>query len=255
MNETTLKKNEQDGVPLEEMTVGDVVVKYPGLRQSLEKLGIDYCCGGKRPLTEAAKAAGVEWSKVEKTLVAALAAPPQRADTTDWNTVSLTVLTDHILDKHHVFTKEQLPRLDDLLARLQRAHADHHGKMLKVIRQAYEPLRAELDDHLMKEEQILFPAIKDIDAFMTGKGKRPVVHCGTIANPIAQMEAEHESAGNALVEIRQLTDDFTLPSDACQTFAAFYEGMEALEMDLHEHIHLENNILYPKSLKLEAEMG
>jgi len=205
MNTATQKKNEQERVILEQTTVGDLVVKHPGLRQSLEKLGIDYCCGGKRPLTEAAEAAGVAWSKVQETLQAALAAPQKRADTTDWNTVSLTKLTDHILDKHHVFTKEQLPRLDELLSRLQRAHAEHHGRMLKVIRQAYEPLRAELDDHLMKEEQILFPAIKGIDAFMSGKGERPVVHCGTIANPIAQMEAEHESAGNALVGVRQFS--------------------------------------------------
>ena len=255
MKETKQEKSGQDSVIQEQTTVGELVVKHPGLRQSLERLGIDYCCGGKRPLIEAAKQAGVQWPTVLAALNAALAAPAKTANTIDWNTASLTVLTDHILDKHHVFTKEQLPRLDDLLARLQRAHAAHHGAMLNHIRQSYEPLRAELDSHLQKEEQILFPAIKDIDAFMTGKGQRPVIHCGSIANPIAQMEAEHESAGQALVEIRRSTDNYQLPADACQTFAAFYEGMEALEADLHEHIHLENNILYPKSLKQEEEMG
>ncbi len=255
MKEPTQEKNDQDCVIQEKTTVGELVVKHPGLRQSLEKLGIDYCCGGKRPLIEAANQSGVKWPTVLATLNAALAAPAKRSDTTDWNTASLTVLTDHIIDKHHVFTKEQLPRLDDWLARLQRAHAAHHGMMLNHLRQVYEPLRAELEPHLQKEEQILFPAIKGIDAFMNGKGQRPFVHCGSIANPIAQMEVEHESAGHALVELRRSTDNYQLPADACQTFAAFYEGMEALEADLHEHIHLENNILYPKSIKQEAEMG
>lgn len=126
--------------------------------------------------------------------------------------------------------------------------------MLSGVRKFYDLLHAELDGHLVKEEEILFPAIKGIDAFATGKGGRPVVHCGSVANPIAQMEAEHESAGSALVDIRRETDNYTLPSDACQTFAAFYEGMEALEADLHEHIHLENNILFPKSIQQEAEV-
>lgn len=97
--------------------------------------------------------------------------------------------------------------------------------------------------------------LKGIDAFMSGKAPRPVVHCGTIANPIRQMEAEHESAGSALVEMCRTTDDYQLPSDACQTFASFYEGLQALEDDLHQHIHLENNILYPKSMALEVEMA
>jgi len=127
--------------------------------------------------------------------------------------------------------------------------------MLRGVRKPYDLLHAELDGHLVKEEEILFPAIKEIDAFVTGKGERPFVHCGSVANPIAQMEAEHENAGSALVDIRRETDNYTLPADACQTFAAFYEGMEALEADLHEHIHLENNILFPKSIKQETDAG
>jgi regulator of cell morphogenesis and NO signaling len=126
--------------------------------------------------------------------------------------------------------------------------------MLARLQRLYDGLHAELDTHLMKEEQILFPAIKAIDAFVNGKGEKPVVQCGSVANPIRQMEAEHDSAGEALAGIRQATDSYRLPADACLTFKALFDGLQTLEADLHEHIHLENNILFPKSIKLEEGM-
>lgn len=134
------------------------------------------------------------------------------------------------------------------------AHGIKHGEMLARLQRLYDGLHAELDTHLMKEEQILFPAIKAIDAFVNGKGEKPVVQCGSVANPIRQMEAEHDSAGEALAGIRQATDSYRLPADACLTFKALFDGLQTLEADLHEHIHLENNILFPKSIKLEEGM-
>jgi regulator of cell morphogenesis and NO signaling len=236
------------------ITVGDLVVRYPQLRQTLEKLGIDYCCGGKRPLAAAAGEAGLQWDAVDAALTEALAAHPE-SEATDWNSASLSELTDHILDKHHVFTKEQLVRLDGLLQKVQRAHGEKHGEQLDQLRRLFDGLDAELSAHLLKEEQILFPAIKGIDAFVSGTGPRPVVHCGTIENPIRQMMLEHDHAGVVLADIRRLTGNYRLPADACQTFAALYEGLQALEADLHEHIHLENNILFPKSAEQEATMS
>lgn len=237
-----------------DMTVSELVVQFPQMRLHLEKMGIDYCCGGKLPLSAAATQAGVEWSMMLAALKDVLVSEPKGHDNTDWNSVSLSLLVDHIVNTHHVFTKEQLPRLNDLGARVEKAHAAEHGEMLSHLRRVYGSLRDELGPHLMKEEQILFPAIKGIDAFMSGAGVRPVVHCSSVANPISQMEHEHESAGNALAELRQLTGNYQLPTDACQTFAALYEGLQVLEADLHEHIHLENNILYPKSIAQEQEM-
>ena len=244
----------QDSVIHQDMTVGELVVQYPQMRLHLEKMGIDYCCGGKLPLSAAAKQAGVEWPILRAALKDVLTSEPKGRDNTDWNSVSLSVLVDHIVDTHHAFLKEQLPRLDQLGARVEKAHAAEHGEMLSHLRRVYGLLRNELEPHLMKEEQILFPTIKGIDAFMTGTGPRPVVHCGSVANPIAQMEHEHDTAGSALVDLRQVTANYQLPPDACQSFAALYDGLQALEADLHEHIHLENNILFPKSIAQEHEM-
>jgi regulator of cell morphogenesis and NO signaling len=254
MNESTADKN----YPLEispEQTVRELVVKYPQLRLQLEKMGIDYCCGGLRPLRDAVQSAGLEWAVVEAALREAWTAAQSEAPAVDWNNASLSVLADHILEKHHTFTKEQLIRLDALLQKVQRAHGEKHSELLSQLRRLFDGFEAELSEHLMKEEQILFPAIKGIDTFVSGTGARPVVHCGTIENPIRQMMLEHDHAGDVLVEIRQLTGNYQLPADACQTFAALYDGLQALEADLHEHIHLENNILFPKSAAQEATMN
>lgn len=235
-------------------TVGDFVGQYPQLRQTLEQLGIDYCCGGKKTLAEAATAAGKDWPEVEAALNAALAEQPE-ADTRDWNNAPLGELVDHIVGTHHAFMKEQLPRLDALLAKVQKAHSSMHSDMLGKLRRAYDAIRAELEAHLMKEEQILFPLIKATEAFVIGGGTKPVSHCGSVANPIRQMEREHDDAGNELVAMHKLTDGYQLPIDACPTFAALYEGLAAMEADLHEHIHLENNILFPKAVAQEAHMA
>lgn len=236
-------------------TVGDLVVRHPRLRPYLEQLGIDYCCGGKKSLREAAQKAGQTWPAVRAVLQNALEVEPERSVGTNWNTASLSLLADHIVAKHHAYMKEQLPRLDGWLLKVQKAHGAQHGEMLGHLRRIYTALRAELEAHLMKEEQILFPAIKAIDAFMTGGGERPVFHCGSIFSPIRQMEYEHDQAGRALAEMHRLTDDFRLPGDACPTFAALFEGLQAMEADLHEHIHLENNILFPQSVEREDAMN
>ena len=254
MNEPTRNPDHPNIDIRPDMTVANLVIQFPQLRLSLEKMGIDYCCGGKHPLSDAAQRAGVEWPVLLTALKAALVSARKSSDNTDWNSAPLSVLVDHIIDKHHAFTKEQLPRLDILGARVEKAHAAQHGQMLSHLRRAYGALRAELEPHLMKEEQILFPAIKGLEVFMTGKGAKPAVHCGSIANPIGQMMHEHDVAGKELAELRQTTGNYQLPSDACQTFAALYEGLQALEADLHEHIHLENNILFPKSIAQEEDM-
>lgn len=234
-------------------TVGELVIAHPQLRKTLEKLGIDYCCGGKKPLRIAAQEAGVPWSTVETALNETL---EKRAETVarDWNTASLNELVDHIVKTHHAFTREQLVRLDGLLDKVEVAHGAHHGEMLAELHRIFSSLRSELEPHLMKEEQVLFPLIKQTEACVKDGGKKPVSHCGSVANPIQQMESEHEDAGSELATMRQLTNGYKLPDDACQTFTALYEGLIALENDLHLHIHLENNILFPKSIELEAKI-
>lgn len=234
-----------------DQTVAELVVRHPILRETLERLGVDYCCGGKKPLVAAVTEAGHEWTAIRTELQAALASAAGGAPTADWNTAALGALIDHILQTHHVFTRAQLLRLDGLLAKVQDAHGARHGVVLEGLRSVFDDLRAELDAHLMKEEQVLFPAIKGIDAFMSGRDERPAIHCGSVGHPIRQMEHEHDGAGRALAAMRRITADYRLPADACQTYCALYDGLQALEADLHEHIHLENNILFPKATIVE----
>jgi regulator of cell morphogenesis and NO signaling len=237
-----------------EQTVAEIVLRHPCLRARLEQLGIDYCCGGKKPLAAAVRDAGLDLETVLTVLKNALEHSTTAAPVTDWTAASLTDLANHILNTHHVFTKAQLPRIDMLLARVQKAHHTSHGPMLDELRRVFDPLRAELEAHLMKEEQILFPAIIAIDGFLSGRNGKPLVHCGSVAHPIRQMEHEHDGAGEILASLRRLTHNYQLPEDACQTFQALYEALAALEADLHEHIHLENNILFPGTIAQEATM-
>ena len=240
----------------EKMTVGELVAQYPQTRTVLEKWGIDYCCGGRHDLKTAAAEKSVNLDALLAALnevietIASKEIPEQ-----NWTTATLAKLADHIEAKHHTFMKEQLPRLSLILAKVKKAHGDKHGQMLTELEDVYLSLLEEIEMHLMKEEQILFPYIRQIEAYANGSGPKPQVHCGSVANPITQMEREHENAGRALGRMRELTNEYTLPDDGCMTFVALYEGLAAMEADLHEHIHLENSILFPKAIELEAKAG
>ena len=233
------------------ITVRQLVVERPETRPALEELGIDYCCGGADLLEDATKAAGRTWEELERSVESAVGAsagaPPER----NWAAASAGELARHILETHHVFMKRELPRLRSLLDKALSAHEERHGPMLRELLSTFNGLREEIEAHLYKEEEILFPYILALDAWRPGQGPAPASHCGTVANPVRQMEHEHDNAGRALAKFREITSGYALPADACATFAALYEGLQALERDLHEHIHLENNILFPKSLELE----
>jgi regulator of cell morphogenesis and NO signaling len=233
--------------------VRDVVAKYPQARAVFEKYGIDYCCGGEKKIEEAMQGKAVAFEELVAELNEAMSGAADPDDTTrDWYAASLSELADYIEERHHTFMKAQLPHLRNILATVERAHNERHGEMLRELLGIYEGLQSEIENHLMKEEQVLFPYIRRIEAFVREGGGEPVVHCGTIQNPIRQMEYEHENAGQALAKMREITSDYRLLEDACNTFRALYEGLEVMEADLHEHIHLENNILFPKSIELEC---
>ncbi len=173
----------------------------------------------------------------------------------NWLEVTLTELVQHIVDAHHTYLKEHLPRLKNLSDKVYNAHRQHHGEMIQKLKKALESLRIDLEMHLAKEEQILFPLIKEMEAFANRQGPKPRMHCGSIENPIHQMEREHKAAGDILTEMRSTTSEYNLPDDACESFKALYDGLKELEKDLHEHIHLENNILFPKAVELEGKIG
>lgn len=238
----------------ENSTLADIVTIHPQTRMLLEDLSLDYCCGGKRTLKDACQKAELSPKDVIKKIEDMVEKSPASKEAKDWSKTSLTELADHINDVHHNYLKQQFPRLERLIDKVYKAHKQHHGEMLEKLRNVLDSLRTDIEMHLAKEEQILFPMIKEIEAYVEGSGPMPIAHCGTVANPTRQMEHEHDVAGDLLARMREITNDYQLPEDACQTFKGLYEGLRDLEKDLHCHIHLENNILFPRAIETESKM-
>lgn len=233
-----------------ESTVGELVAEGIYRARVFETYGIDYCCGGRKTLGEASRTAGCEPEEVVIALVAAdQDAAGAGLDPTDWRTASLTGLTRHIVETHHAFMKSELPRIAGLLAKVRGAHEERHPELAELA-QVFGALRAEIEAHLGKEEQVLFPLIQEMEATR----RAGTAHCGSVSNPIRVMEHEHDNAGAALGRMRELTRGYTVPADGCATYAALLDGLAAIERDLHEHIHKENNILHPRAIRLEAEL-
>jgi regulator of cell morphogenesis and NO signaling len=228
-----------------ERTVGELVAEIPARARVFEQHRIDYCCGGKITLAEACTRRKVDQDTVLRELEAVR--PQTGADTaTDWNTAPLGELIDHIVHRHHDYLRAELPRIDALAMRVAQVHGSHAPETIEILR-IFAGLRLELQDHTMKEERILFPWIRHVEQ---GKGADGLP--GSMANPVRCMEAEHDEAGRALEALRRLSDDFQPPADACNTWRVLYASLEVLEQDMHEHIHKENSILFPRALALEA---
>jgi regulator of cell morphogenesis and NO signaling len=187
-------------------------------------------------------------------LQAAIQTPPSKVvqPTKDWYAAALTDLINHILEVHHAYMHKALPKVTDLLKKVLRAHGPRHGTMLSQVQDVFAALDGELTPHLAKEETVLFPYMVAADAHARGQGPKPVACFPTVRAPIQQMEREHEEAGRALERLRELTGDYALPEDACPTFVALYAELQRMEADLHQHIHLENNILFPRAIEMEG---
>ncbi len=223
-------------------TVGDIVAGCPALASVFEDIGIDYCCGGKKTLGDACRDKGLE----PQSVLATLAQPPQTEPVADTAVMALTELADHIEQTHHAYLRSEFSRLNELTSKVASVHGDQNPRLHQVS-ETCRALIAELSDHMMKEEQILFPLVRQLDASDTA----PTFHCGSLANPIHQMESEHSQAGAALERLRELTDGFTPPDGACNSYRAMLNAIAHLERDLHLHIHKENNVLFPRALEME----
>jgi regulator of cell morphogenesis and NO signaling len=226
-------------------TVGQLVSESPARARVFEQLGIDYCCGGKRPLAAVCAEKGLAVDSVVARLAAAAQGSSGEAD---WTRRSMTALADHIEATHHTYLKSELPRLSARVQKVVNAHGTRHPELAQV-QQVFEQLRDELTSHMMKEERILFPAIRAIEA---GDGAA-ASHCGSIRNPIHVMESEHDGAGDALARLRTLTSDYVVPEGACNTYLATLHALEELERDMHQHVHKENNILFPRAIAAEEK--
>ena len=229
-----------------ERTLRELALENPAATRVFEKLHLDYCCGGSQTLRQACDRAGLPVESVLDSLSAPPAAPAR-----DWATERLSVLTAHIRDTHHRFTRDEIARLAPLFDKVCAAHGERHPELIEE-RRVFHGLADELAGHLMKEERILFPYIEQLEASHTGNAPAPVSCFGTVRNPVAMMMHEHDGAGEALASLRSLSRDYAAPADACLSFQTLYGALAGLEADLHQHIHLENNILFPKAIALEG---
>jgi regulator of cell morphogenesis and NO signaling len=223
-------------------TVADVATSLPATIKVFQQHEIDFCCGGKRPLAEACAERGLE---VEALLGELRAATAPAARGQNWEQAPMTDLVAHIQARFHGPLRQELPRLGQMLVKVVSRHGDRHPET-RPLQETFNALHAELLHHMQKEDAILFPAVVALES------GRPDGFGGFawIDQPIEVMEAEHEEAGRALATMRELTGRYTPPDDACPTFRGLYHGLAELERDLHEHIHLENNVLFPRAARL-----
>jgi regulator of cell morphogenesis and NO signaling len=231
-------------------TVREFALEIPDATRLFEQLGIDYCCGGQRSLIDACKVAGVELDRVVESLEKA-SQSDNNSDTKRFENISLKELITYILDKHHVFTRTESERLHALLAKVCRVHGENHPELLRI-QNIFNELSAELEMHLRKEEQVLFPYIINMEESVVKTGTIPMAPFGTVRNPVRMMSMEHDNAGDLLRELRKESSNYTTPPDVCISYQTLYKALEGFEADLHQHIHLENNLLFPRAIEMEA---
>ena len=232
-----------------EMTIRSVVADDYRAAAVFERHGIDFCCGGNRAIADACRARGVDDGRVVAELEAALASAQDQPRFNAWD---LDFLTAYIINNHHAYIRQSAGPMQAHAHKVAEVHGEHHPEVIEIA-QRFDLVVADLMAHMAKEERVLFPYMNALAAAMRG-GAAPAAPFGTVANPIRMMEAEHQAAGDQMAAIRELSAGFTLPPDACATFTVTYRELQAFEADLHRHVHLENNILFPKALDIERQV-
>lgn len=235
---------------IQSKTVADFVTENIKTAHIFKKYGIDFCCGGGISIEKACSKAGadinqlvIDLESVENTTTRA----------TDYNSWKLDFLADHVVNVHHAYIEDNIPMMKQYADRVAQVHGDHYQELLEI-RELVHEVCGELAAHCKKEEIILFPFIKKMVQAEADGTELTNPHFGSVDNPIKMMEDEHEEAGEIFRRISELSDNYTPPAGACNTYRAFYAKLQEFEEDLHEHIHKENNILFPKSLQLEKEL-
>ena len=235
-------------------TVGELAIAMPGATRVFEKFGIDYCCCGQRTLVDACERVSLSVDEVVRTLEQEKLTAQENMKGRSWRDESLTSLAAYIVDQHHFFTKQELTRLEKLLDKVYARHGANHPEMAEV-QQLFSRLKQDLIPHMLKEEQVLFPYIARLEEVVSEGREIPQPFFGTVRNPVKMMMTEHDAAGELLTELRRVTSGYTAPADACASYQTLYQGLAALEADLHEHIHLENNLLFPRAVELEEAVA
>ena len=233
-----------------DMTVRDIVANDFRAASVFQRYGIDFCCKGNRTVEDACRDGGVKTEDLLQEVANAMAAPA--AGGPRFNSWDLGMLAAYIVANHHGFVRQAIPALLTHTQKIAGVHGGSHPELHEVAA-IFEGVAEEMTSHMMKEEEILFPYIAGLAVASRGDCGAPSAPFGTVRNPIRMMEAEHESVGDAMARIRELTIGYRVPDEACTTYRVCLQELEAFERDLHEHVHLENNILFPKAARLESE--
>jgi regulator of cell morphogenesis and NO signaling len=234
-----------------EKTVRELALEKPGAARVFERLGIDYCCGGKQTLEQACRAASLPVDEVVDALEVAHHSAQAFPKDRNWQAEALGDLISHIKDTHHKYTREEIARLGPLFDKVCSVHGEHHPELFEL-RATFQGLAQELTTHMMKEEMVLFPYMERMEESVMQKEPILPPPFGTLRNPVSMMEHEHDSAGSALRGLRASSNGYAVPPDACVSFQTLYKTLAEFEADLHQHIHLENNILFPRAIALES---
>jgi len=229
---------------LETTTLGEIVSRDFRAGAILDRYGLDYCCGGARTLGEGCHDRGVSIDLVVSELEAL---DPASRETPEQDPAALV---EHIVSHHHTYVRASIPVIQEHLARVAAAHGARHPELAFVETQ-FLKVAAELSQHMLKEERVLFPYISSLADAVNRNAPFPPDMFGTVQNPIRMMEIEHQEAGDGLDVIRELTHEYQPPADACSTYRLVLQELDAFEKDLHEHVHLENNVLFPRAVELE----
>lgn len=231
--------------------VGDVVASDFRAAAVFQWFGIDFCCGGRRSLADACRGAGVDQAAILSALEALRPEDASKDDAAGWPVGRLVA---RILETHHVYIRESIPVISRYLEKLVSVHGTKHPELSRI-ESAFRQVSRDLAPHLMKEEHVLFPYIAELLEWAeAGDGRPRSSPFGSVGNPIRMMEREHEDVGAEMRLIRELTSDFAPPEDGCATYRVCFSELLRFEQDLHRHVHLENNVLFPKVLALEAQV-
>jgi regulator of cell morphogenesis and NO signaling len=234
-------------------TIRDIALEAPATTRVFEEFKIDYCCGGRRSIEDVCASSGIDQQLLMERIETAIINSSSQTDLAHPEDKSLSDLIGYILDKHHVFTTQEIARLTPLMAKVADRHGQLHTELIEL-KVLFTSLADSLRPHMRKEEVVLFPYILQLESAASAGLSAPPAHFGTVENPVRMLMSEHDTDGDRLRRMRELTNDYTLPEGACPSFTALYAGLEDLERDLHRHIHLENNVLFPTAVELEQRL-
>lgn len=233
-------------------TIGEIVAKDYRKAQVFKNLGIDFCCGGKKTVAEVCEKKGIDPEEVERRL-ASIKGDNNNSET-DYQKWDIGFLSDYIINTHHQYVRDNTAFILEIAQKVARVHGDRHPELIRLA-ELFSRVGNDLTLHMIKEEKILFPFIKQLAHIYKSGGTVPVADFGKVSVPIRVMESEHEQVGGDFEIIRELTNNYQLPVDACSSYTILFKKLEEYENDLHRHVHLESNILFPKAIQLEKELS